>query len=72
MRLVLTAGWSPLFRLCFSGANLLLFSRKKTRCPAEKPACSSCVRLNQPCYYTPTVRAGRGGQSVNLTPRIYP
>ncbi|KAJ5084915.1 transcriptional regulator family: Fungal Specific TF [Penicillium alfredii] len=37
--------------------------RKKTRCPAEKPACSSCVRLNQPCLYTSVPRGSRGGQS---------
>ncbi|CAG7931971.1 unnamed protein product [Penicillium olsonii] len=37
--------------------------RKKTRCPAEKPSCSSCVRLNQPCLYTSIPRGSRGGQS---------
>ncbi|KAJ5466153.1 hypothetical protein N7530_009940 [Penicillium desertorum] len=37
--------------------------RKKTRCPAEKPSCSSCVRLNQPCLYTTIPRGSRGGQS---------
>ncbi|KAH6713466.1 fungal-specific transcription factor domain-containing protein [Leptodontidium sp. MPI-SDFR-AT-0119] len=25
--------------------------RKKTRCPGELPACSFCVRLDQPCQY---------------------
>ncbi|KAB8211813.1 hypothetical protein BDV34DRAFT_184326 [Aspergillus parasiticus] len=37
--------------------------RKKTRCPAERPSCSNCVRLNQPCLYTSARRASRGGQS---------
>ncbi|KAJ6062232.1 uncharacterized protein N7446_006352 [Penicillium canescens] len=37
--------------------------RKKTRCPAEKPSCSSCVRLNQPCLYTSISRSSRGGPS---------
>ncbi|KAJ5618181.1 transcriptional regulator family: Fungal Specific TF [Penicillium hordei] len=37
--------------------------RKKTRCPAEKPSCSSCVRLNQACLYTTIPRGSRGGQS---------
>jgi hypothetical protein len=26
--------------------------RKKTRCPGEKPNCSTCTRLQQPCQYT--------------------
>ncbi|KAJ5092975.1 hypothetical protein N7456_008836 [Penicillium angulare] len=39
--------------------------RKKTRCPAEKPACSSCVRLNQPCLYTPTPKGSRSGPSAD-------
>ncbi|KAE8373896.1 hypothetical protein BDV26DRAFT_271000 [Aspergillus bertholletiae] len=25
--------------------------KKKTRCPSERPACSSCVRLKKPCIY---------------------
>ncbi|PLB40366.1 putative C6 transcription factor [Aspergillus candidus] len=37
--------------------------RKKIRCPAEKPACSSCLRLGQACLYTPVRRTSRGGQS---------
>ncbi|KAJ5634307.1 hypothetical protein N7528_002149 [Penicillium herquei] len=40
--------------------------RKKTRCPAEKPACSSCVRLNQPCLYTTTSKGSRSGPSVRI------
>ncbi|EPS29317.1 hypothetical protein PDE_04266 [Penicillium oxalicum 114-2] len=39
--------------------------RKKTRCPAEKPACSSCVRLNQECHYTPVTRGSRNGPSAD-------
>ncbi|KAJ5895010.1 hypothetical protein N7495_006701 [Penicillium taxi] len=39
--------------------------RKKTRCPAEKPACSSCVRLNQACSYTAIQRGSRGGPSAD-------
>ncbi|KAJ5671487.1 hypothetical protein N7507_000614 [Penicillium longicatenatum] len=39
--------------------------RKKTRCPAEKPSCSSCVRLNQPCLYTTTSKGSRGGPSAD-------
>jgi hypothetical protein len=26
-------------------------SRKKSRCPGEKPACSLCARLKQTCVY---------------------
>ncbi|PYH73216.1 putative C6 transcription factor [Aspergillus vadensis CBS 113365] len=37
--------------------------RKKTRCPGEKPACSCCVRLNQPCSYTPVTRTSIGSPS---------
>ncbi|KAH8424465.1 putative C6 transcription factor [Aspergillus melleus] len=37
--------------------------RKKSRCPAEKPSCSSCVRLNQPCLYASARRASRGDYS---------
>ncbi|KAE8148739.1 hypothetical protein BDV25DRAFT_157694 [Aspergillus avenaceus] len=37
--------------------------RKKTRCPAERPSCSNCLRLNQPCLYSPARRTSRGGQS---------
>lgn len=44
--------------------SLTFSRRKKTRCPAEKPACSSCVRLNQPCLYTPVPRGSRSGPSV--------
>ncbi|KAJ5495760.1 hypothetical protein N7539_000876 [Penicillium diatomitis] len=27
------------------------YSRKKTRCPGEKPVCSFCMRLGQTCTY---------------------
>ncbi|KAI0811772.1 hypothetical protein GGR55DRAFT_641748 [Xylaria sp. FL0064] len=38
--------------------------RKKTRCPGEKPACSSCTRLKQPCSYSPLLKSpSRGGPS---------
>lgn len=37
--------------------------RKKTRCPGEKPACSSCVRLKQSCAYPQALRAPRNGRS---------
>ncbi|KAH6887621.1 hypothetical protein B0T10DRAFT_490102 [Thelonectria olida] len=37
--------------------------RKKTRCPGEKPACSSCVRLKQTCSYPPAVRPQQSGPS---------
>ncbi|KAF2104033.1 hypothetical protein NA57DRAFT_30874 [Rhizodiscina lignyota] len=37
--------------------------RKKTRCPGEKPACSSCVRLNQACSYASVARAPPGERS---------
>ncbi|KAL2822902.1 hypothetical protein BJX63DRAFT_438879 [Aspergillus granulosus] len=33
--------------------------KKKTRCPSEKPACSSCVRLNQSCVYDETSQTDR-------------
>lgn len=46
------------------GVGLMSYRRKKTRCPAEKPSCSSCVRLNQPCLYTSISRSSRGGPSV--------
>ncbi|KAI6360758.1 hypothetical protein MCOR25_006645 [Pyricularia grisea] len=36
--------------------------RKKTRCPGEKPACSSCVRLSQSCTY-PVLRNSQSGRS---------
>jgi hypothetical protein len=36
--------------------------RKKTRCPGEKPACSSCVRLSQACSY-PATRPSQNGRS---------
>ncbi|OBR07977.1 Fungal specific transcription factor [Colletotrichum higginsianum IMI 349063] len=36
--------------------------RKKTRCPGEKPACSSCLRLSQSCSY-PAVRPSQSGRS---------
>ncbi|KAJ2905669.1 L-pipecolate oxidase [Zalerion maritima] len=36
--------------------------RKKTRCPGEKPTCSSCVRLQQSCSY-PAMRPSQGGRS---------
>ncbi|KAK1569448.1 uncharacterized protein LY79DRAFT_571862 [Colletotrichum navitas] len=36
--------------------------RKKTRCPGERPACSSCVRLSQSCTY-PAVRPSQSGRS---------
>ncbi|KAJ5295471.1 transcriptional regulator family: Fungal Specific TF [Penicillium antarcticum] len=45
------------------GVGLMSYRRKKTRCPAEKPSCSSCVRLNQPCLYTSISRSSRGGPS---------
>ncbi|QGI88201.1 hypothetical protein CEK25_003157 [Fusarium fujikuroi] len=37
--------------------------RKKTRCPGEKPACSSCVRLKQSCSYPPAIRPSQSGPS---------
>lgn len=40
--------------------------RKKTRCPGEKPACSSCVRLKQSCSYPPAIRPSQSGPSVRL------
>ncbi|KAH6670298.1 hypothetical protein F5X68DRAFT_265048 [Plectosphaerella plurivora] len=36
--------------------------RKKTRCPGEKPQCSSCVRLQQTCSY-PAVKPSQNGRS---------
>lgn len=74
MRLVSIAGktismvpGSPLYGL-FGNLRMRLMSyrRKKTRCPAEKPSCSSCVRLNQSCLYTSIRRGSRGGQSVSI------
>ncbi|KAI0160301.1 hypothetical protein GGR57DRAFT_457100 [Xylariaceae sp. FL1272] len=42
--------------------------RKKTRCPGERPACSSCSRLKQPCSYAPVIKPpSRGGPSVLFT-----
>ncbi|GKU20434.1 unnamed protein product [Fusarium langsethiae] len=37
--------------------------RKKTRCPGEKPQCSSCVRLKQSCSYPPAIRPSQSGPS---------
>ena len=37
--------------------------RKKTRCPGEFPACSFCVRLDQPCQYTESMQ----GKSRSLS-----
>ncbi|KAI0483682.1 hypothetical protein F4859DRAFT_408659 [Xylaria cf. heliscus] len=38
--------------------------RKKTRCPGEKPACSSCTRLKQPCSYSNLIKSpARSGPS---------
>ncbi|KAH7133629.1 hypothetical protein EDB81DRAFT_658761 [Dactylonectria macrodidyma] len=41
----------------------LTCKRKKTRCPGEKPACSSCARLKQPCSYPPARRPSQSGRS---------
>lgn len=38
-------------------------SRKKSRCPGEKPVCSHCARLGQNCYY-----AEEPHRSDGLTP----
>ncbi|KLU87960.1 C6 transcription factor [Magnaporthiopsis poae ATCC 64411] len=35
--------------------------RKKTRCPGEKPACSSCARLSQSCSYPALRRPSQSG-----------
>ncbi|KAL8301041.1 hypothetical protein RB593_000035 [Gaeumannomyces tritici] len=35
--------------------------RKKTRCPGEKPACSSCARLSQTCSYPALRRPSQSG-----------
>jgi hypothetical protein len=46
--------------------------RKKSRCPGEKPACSSCVRLNQSCSYPPAIRSShQSGRSVSLSCIMY-
>ncbi|KAL5356128.1 hypothetical protein BJX96DRAFT_142342 [Aspergillus floccosus] len=37
--------------------------RKKTRCPAEKPTCSNCLRLGQQCSYAAVTRSTRGDPS---------
>ncbi|KAI0201588.1 hypothetical protein F4808DRAFT_469283 [Astrocystis sublimbata] len=38
--------------------------RKKTRCPGEKPACSSCTRLKQTCSYSNPIKSpARSGPS---------
>lgn len=33
--------------------------RKKIKCPNQRPSCSSCTRLGQPCTYSSTGRAAR-------------
>jgi hypothetical protein len=38
--------------------------RKKTRCPGEKPACSSCARLKQVCAYPAAVKPAQNDRSV--------
>ncbi|CAM1502548.1 Fc.00g045320.m01.CDS01 [Cosmosporella sp. VM-42] len=45
--------------------------RKKTKCPAEKPVCSFCHRLNQTCVYLPRRQAKEkltGTGSVRSSP----
>lgn len=45
-------------------------SRKKTRCPAERPKCSFCQRLNQTCTYLPR-HASSGGSRRRRTVKLY-
>ena len=51
------AGTSPLYRdrnhriLVNCETDIVECSRKKSRCPGEKPACSLCTRLKQTCVY---------------------
>jgi hypothetical protein len=33
-------------------------SRKKSRCPGEKPICSHCARLRQTCFYADEAESG--------------
>ncbi|CAJ0552212.1 Ff.00g061910.m01.CDS01 [Fusarium sp. VM40] len=48
--------------------------RKKTRCPGERPACSSCTRLSKTCTYpeirgNPLASASRNGSTSTETER---
>ncbi|KAH8691352.1 fungal-specific transcription factor domain-containing protein [Talaromyces proteolyticus] len=47
--------------------------RKKTRCPGEKPACSFCIRLGQPCEYAtgapPMKKLARHADTSSLSSR---
>ena len=54
MRPVWTAGGHHLLYGCcvLSNKCITFDRRKKTRCPAERPVCSNCARLNQACLYS--------------------
>jgi len=48
-------------------------SRKKSRCPGEKPNCSHCTRLRQNCYYAEERHEiERIAASGSLTPQPRP
>ena len=60
-------GTPSLRAMSVSASSLLLFSllsfvsRKKSKCPGERPACAYCVRLGQQCVY----KSPAGGFSLD-------
>lgn len=49
---------------------LTFYSRKKTRCPGEKPICSFCERLGQKCIYAGTEVVEEGSDFAKNMVRI--
>ncbi|KAI8325795.1 hypothetical protein GQ54DRAFT_254030, partial [Martensiomyces pterosporus] len=45
-------GTTALSLLCFCGGAAEC-RRRKIRCSGEKPTCSSCIRYQEMCHYSP-------------------
>jgi hypothetical protein len=43
-----------------NGLTYPIASRKKSRCPGEKPVCSHCARLSQSCFYADEAESNSG------------
>lgn len=55
--------------LCLSAnriSSLDVSSRKKSRCPGEKPICSHCARLRQNCFYAEDL-GGKGSSLISIS-----
>lgn len=50
----------------------LEYSRKKSRCPGERPSCSYCDRLGQPCDYADEQDAGNGPTGRRMVNSQFP